>query len=226
MLPAERGNRSVSDLVVTINRSVYDWGVTSQTRDRLLRAAAGLFYSEGVGAVGVERLCQTAKVSKRSMYQLFATKDDLVAEALRVHGPATVAHYFAAGDAGLTPRERILHVFAVLEEQAATPGFHGCPFANTSIELHDASHQASRVAWEFKTQLEGYFQRQAGLLGARDPQLLGTALLLVFDGASVRAVMRGEGIGPVAGRTAAALIDSMTSEVIDTPAPLARGSGA
>lgn len=182
--------------------------MTSPTRDRLLRAAADLFYAEGVGAVGVERLCQTAGVSKRSMYQLFATKDDLVAEALRVHGPATVAHYFAPRDAALGPRERILHVFEVLEEQAGTAGFHGCPFANTTIELHDASHQASRVAWEFKQQLEAYFQQQAALLGARDPQQLGTQLLMLFDGASVRAVMRGGGIGGVATRTAAMILDA------------------
>lgn len=187
--------------------------MTSPTRERLLRTAADLFYAEGIGAVGVERLCQTAGVSKRSMYQLFATKDDLVAEALRVHGPATVARYFAPEDARLTPRERILHVFDVLEEQAAAPGFHGCPFAKTTIELHDAAHPASRVAWEYKRQLEAYFQRQAALLGARDPELVGTQLLMLFDGASVRAVMRGEGIGGAASRTAAMILD-----VIDTAA--------
>src|SRR3954463_13596953 len=131
--PAGFGNRSVS---TTVNRSVSDCkearyaaGMTSTTqpgtRERLLRTAADLFYAEGIHAVGVERLCQAAGVSKRSMYQLFATKDDLVAEALRVHGPATVAHYFAAEDAGLTPRERILHVFTVLEAESAGPGFHG-----------------------------------------------------------------------------------------------------
>ncbi|MFC4037596.1 TetR/AcrR family transcriptional regulator [Dactylosporangium siamense] len=188
--------------------------MTSPTRERLLRAAADLFYAEGVGAVGVERLCQTAGVSKRSMYQLFATKDDLVAEALRVHGPAIVAHYFPPEDADLTPRERILHVFRVLEEQSGAPGFHGCPFANTTIELHDASHQASRVAWEFKLQLEVYFQRQAARLGAPDPRQLGTQLLMLFDGASVRAVMRGGGLDGVATRTAEMLLD-VRPEVID-----------
>jgi AcrR family transcriptional regulator len=178
-----------------------------------LRAAADLFYAEGVGAVGVERLCQTAGVSKRSMYQLFATKDDLVAEALRVHGPGIVAGYFPPPGADLTPRERILHVFGVLEERAAGPGFHGCPFANTTIELHDATHQASRVALEFKRQLEVYFQHQAALLGARDPEQLGTTLLMLFDGASVRAVMLG---GPIDGTARRAAARLLTSEVIDT----------
>ena len=40
----------------------------ASTRDRLLDAAAELFYRDGV-SLGVEALCRTAGVSKRSMYQ-------------------------------------------------------------------------------------------------------------------------------------------------------------
>jgi hypothetical protein len=53
-----------------------------------------------------------------------------------------------------------------------------------------------------------YFQRQVALLGARDPRQLGTQLLMVFDGASVRAVMCGGGIDGVASRTAGMLLDA------------------
>jgi AcrR family transcriptional regulator len=41
-------------------------------RDRLLDAAAELFHRGGVH-IGVEALCRTAGVPKRSMYQLFGT---------------------------------------------------------------------------------------------------------------------------------------------------------
>ncbi|MEU4745364.1 helix-turn-helix domain-containing protein, partial [Actinosynnema sp. NPDC023658] len=46
-------------------------------RDRLLDAAGELFYREGVG-VGVDALCKAAGVSKRSMYLLFDSKDELI----------------------------------------------------------------------------------------------------------------------------------------------------
>ena len=49
-------------------------------RDRLLDAAGELFDRQGVGA-GVDALCRAAGVSKRSMYQLFAGKDELSAGA-------------------------------------------------------------------------------------------------------------------------------------------------
>ncbi|MFD6751779.1 TetR/AcrR family transcriptional regulator, partial [Streptomyces anthocyanicus] len=59
----------------------------STTRDRLLDAAAGLFYREGVG-IGVEALCREAGVSKRSMYQLFGSKDEVLAASLERSAPA------------------------------------------------------------------------------------------------------------------------------------------
>lgn len=177
-------------------------------RERLLRAAAELFHAEGVGAVGVEKLCQAAGVSKRSMYQLFETKDELVAEALRVLGPQTAQHYFPPPGAGLGPRERILHVFARLEEDSARGGFHGCPFVNTSVELHDPAHQASVVALEYKKDLERYFlgaARQLGVPGAAD---LAAQLTVVFDGCAVRVVMRAQPLDGLAVRTAAQLVDA------------------
>jgi AcrR family transcriptional regulator len=191
-------------------------------RERLLRAAAELFYAEGAAAVGVERLCQTAGVSKRSMYQLFATKDEVIAESLRVHGPATAALYFPAAGEDMPPRERILHVFARLEEQAGTAAFHGCPFVNAAVELHDPGHPAAAVALSFKNQLESYFLSQAEQLGAPDPAFLAAQLTMLFDGSAVRAVMRDEPLGGLALRAAIHLLDSaaMTSGVIDTvPTP-------
>jgi AcrR family transcriptional regulator len=178
---------------------------TAPPRERLLQAAAQLFYAEGV-SVGVERLCQTAGVSKRSMYQLFATKDEVIAEALRTHGPSSVASYFPDKSADMPPRERILHVFARLEELSATLSFHGCPFVNTAIELHDPTHPASGVALSFKQQLESYFLEQAVALAAPDPSFLAAQLTMLFDGAAVRAVMRAGPLDGLALRAAAQLL--------------------
>jgi AcrR family transcriptional regulator len=175
-------------------------------RERLLRAAAELFYAEGV-SVGVERLCQAAGVSKRSMYQLFATKDEVIAEALRTLGPAAAAVYFPDPAADMPPRERILHVFARLEERSAEASFHGCPFVNTAIELHDPAHPASGVALTFKRDLERYFLAQASALGVADPDFLAARLTMLFDGASVRTVMRAAPLSGLALRAATELLD-------------------
>ncbi|MFI5912496.1 TetR/AcrR family transcriptional regulator [Dactylosporangium sp. NPDC051541] len=177
-------------------------------RERLLKTAAELFYAEGAAAVGVERLCKAAGVSKRSMYQLFTTKDEVIAESLRTYGPATVAGYFPADPKAMPARERILHVFARLEEQSAGPAFHGCPFVNTAVELHDPRHEASVVALSFKDRLEGYFLEHAKAMGVADPAFLAARLTMLFDGAAVRAVMRAEPLRGVALRAAKQLLGS------------------
>ena len=51
-------------------------------RERLLAAAGLLSYTNGV-SVGVQALCKSAGVSKRSMYQMFASKDHLLAASLQ-----------------------------------------------------------------------------------------------------------------------------------------------
>jgi AcrR family transcriptional regulator len=183
------------------------------TRERLLRAAGELFYREGVATVGVERLCQAAGASKRSLYQLFASKDELAAESLRAFGAQEVAGYVSPAATDLTPRARILQVFQRLEERAAAPGFHGCPFVNTAVEMHDATHPASAVAREFKDRLTAYFEKQAKLGHARHPKALAAQLTMVFDGAAVRAVMRAAGLDGLAVRAATTLLDAAGLDV-------------
>ena len=55
-------------------------------RQRLLDAAADLFYRQGIGAVGVDLVSMRAGVSKRTLYQQFGSKDRLIAESLDAHG--------------------------------------------------------------------------------------------------------------------------------------------
>ena len=177
-------------------------------RDRLVRAAADLFHREGITATGVERLCQAAGVSKRSMYQLFDTKDELVAESLAEHGRATVAAYLPEDTADLGPRERILYVFERLDEMSADSGFGGCPFVGTATELKDPAHPAVVVARSHKQRLTDFFAREAARAGASDPGTLGKQLTIVFDGAAARAVVHATGLGGLAVLTASVILDA------------------
>src|SRR5579872_6705281 len=52
-------------------------------RDRILAAAADLFYRQGIRAVGVEAIAEAAHTNKMTLYRHFPSKDELVAEYLR-----------------------------------------------------------------------------------------------------------------------------------------------
>ncbi|MES5823744.1 TetR/AcrR family transcriptional regulator [Streptomyces sp. RG80] len=181
--------------------------VKQSPRERLLEAAATLTYRDGV-CIGVEALCKAAGVSKRSMYQLFESKDALLAASLERRTSVYVAALLPAADDNRSPRQRILHVFEQVEAQAAGPEFHGCPFLAAQIELKDQSHPASQVARAVKENLTGFFRAEAERGGASDPSLLARQLSLVFDGGSARAGIGADKLTDLIAPTVTTLLDA------------------
>ncbi|WP_370076656.1 TetR/AcrR family transcriptional regulator [Streptacidiphilus sp. MAP12-16] len=179
---------------------------TAPPRERLLDAAAKLFYREGVN-VGVEALCRAAGVSKRSMYQFFTSKDDVLAASLERAAPSYQNLMTPTAD-DRPPRARILHVFEQLESVSGSPGYQGCPFVATAVELKDPEHPASVVARHFKDALTGFFREEAQRAGAPDPELLARQLTVVFDGSSARTVVQAQPLDGLAVATATVLLDA------------------
>src|SRR6201996_2783690 len=80
-------------------------------RERILNASRRLFREQGVNSTGMDQLCAEAHVSKRTLYQHFTGKDELIAEHLRRFDPDVLPEVFDRSD--LTPRQRLLAVFDV-----------------------------------------------------------------------------------------------------------------
>jgi AcrR family transcriptional regulator len=177
------------------------------SRERLLDAAGELFYRDGVN-IGVDALCKAAGVSKKSMYQLFRSKDELIAESLASHGPSyQTALLPETRDEG-SPRERILTVFQRQDQLTAGLEFFGCPFVSTAVELKNPEHPGSVVARHFKQRLTDFFQAELIAAGVNDPETLAVQLTMIFDGASARAVVRAQALGGVGVKMAATLLDA------------------
>ncbi|WP_327728533.1 TetR/AcrR family transcriptional regulator [Streptomyces sp. NBC_00487] len=181
--------------------------VKPSPRERLLEAAATLTYRDGVG-IGVEALCKAAGVSKRSMYQLFESKDELLAASLKERAAAFVASLLPPAGDGRSHRERILYVFAQVESQAGAPEFRGCRYLAVQIELKAQTHPASRVAHQIKANLTAFFRAEAEQGGASDPDLLARQLILVFDGASARAGIQADKLTGLVAPTVTTLLDA------------------
>ncbi len=176
-------------------------------RERLLDAAGELFYRDGVH-IGVDALCKAAGVSKKSMYQLFRSKDELIAESLASVGPGYQQALEPGIGDGATPRERILAVFVKLERLAAGNEFFGCPFVSTAFELKNPEHPGSVVARHFKQRLTDFFLGELVAAGVDDPDAIAIQLTMAFDGASARAVVRAQALNGVGIRMAEALLDA------------------
>jgi len=169
-------------------------------RERILSASQQLFREQGINRTGMDQLCATAEVSKRTAYQHFASKDELVAEYLRRFDPSVLSNVFDRTD--LTPRERLLAVFDV---PATSPM---CPYIAAAVELHDPEHPASAYARDYKMAVAARLADTAREAGAANPEQLGEQLALLLDGAAVRTRVLNADAFPTAAAIAVVLIDN------------------
>ena len=56
---------------------------TTEVRDRITDRALELFNRDGIRAVTTERIAANLQISKRTLYEIFATKDELVLACLK-----------------------------------------------------------------------------------------------------------------------------------------------
>jgi len=164
----------------------------SAARARILSVAGLLFYEHGIRAVGVDTIIKEADVAKMTFYKHFASKDQLVIEYLRTRDrqwwswiDAALKNY-AADD----PRKPLV-VFDALEQRLRRPFKRGCAFVNAMTDLADASHPAYQVALRHKEQVELFLHDLCQELDYEHPDELTQQLILLLEGALVRAQRAG-----------------------------------
>ena len=172
-------------------------------QERILETADRLFYGQGIRAVGVDTIAAEIGISKRTLYNHFASKDDLIVAYLsRRLKPAPPSER--------PPVEQILGSFERLERTIGAGGgtgiFRGCPFVNAVAELKEPAHAANRIALAFKEQRRKWFQALLVQLGVADPETLSMQLLLLIDGAIAAAIVRGDPKVATAARQAAVVL--------------------
>jgi len=177
-------------------------------RQRILDAAAELFYREGINATGVERLAAESSVSKRTLYQHFPSKTAVVEEYLRSI-EQRVANSVLPAAKDQTPRE---HLLAVFEAPTGRSGpLRGCPFHNAAVEAAGAMPGVQEIVRASKRSFIDGLAELAKQAGAANPQLLGNELGVLYEGAAALATSLDDGSPWATARAAAeTLIDQAT----------------
>jgi AcrR family transcriptional regulator len=150
--------------------------------ERILETADRLFYGQGT-VVGVDTIAAEAGVSKRTLYNHFPRKDDLIVAYLQ-------RRLRAIATSGAPPGQQILDDFDRLERAFGWEGFRGCAFVNAVAELKDPKHAANAIAVQFKELRRLWFRGLLERGGAADPDGLSLQLLLLVDGAIAAALVR------------------------------------
>ena len=168
----------------------------ASAHDRLMQAASILFYNHGIGGTGIDAIVQRAGVAKKSLYNNFASKADLVNQYLQARHAEWLGLYelrlAQAGD----PGQRILAVFDAYQdhaEYAYERGFRGCGLLNAAAELEvgDAGRAAVRG---HKEQVESLVAQHLAELLPDDPDRvasLAAHISFLLEGAMARAGLEG-----------------------------------
>ena len=179
----------------------------TDARERVLSTASSLFYERGINQVGIDLVIATSGVAKMTLYRHFASKEALVLAFLDRTNAQWMTWLRTRVSSPAVPfTDRPLALFDALGAWFQTPTFRGCPFVSTAAEFRDPAHPAHQAAWRFKSGLRDYLRELVRDAGYRDVDALGDQLLLLADGATVRAAMEGRPDSATSARAVAATL--------------------
>jgi AcrR family transcriptional regulator len=190
-----------------------------RVRDRIFAKASELFYRHGIRAVGVDAIAQEAGTNKMSFYRSFPSKDDLVAEYLRVQERG----YFDWWDEAIAPyegnpRRQIEALFDAYLDMARFKAkadcgcktSRGCALGNAAVEIPEGNEMLGGIVHAYKAEIRKRLRKLAREVGARDAEALGDALMLLMEGGYYTRLTFPQNSGPVAAiaKAARTLIDA------------------
>ncbi|MEU8734673.1 helix-turn-helix domain-containing protein [Streptomyces tendae] len=153
---------------------------------RVLEAAERLFYEHGIHAVGVDLIAAEAGVTKKTLYDRFGSKEQIVVEYLA--GRDERWRDLLAGrleEAGEGAAARIEAVFEASRAWSARYGAKGCSMINAHAEISDPAHPAHPVITGQKRWMLDLFTGLVREIDAAGAERLARTLMLLHEGALV-----------------------------------------
>jgi len=166
-------------------------------REALLEAALRHFYAGGLAGTGIDTITAEAGVAKKSLYNNFSSKADLVTAYLYARHEEWLGLYRTRRDGAATAADRVLAVFDAYADHAGLAymnGFRGCGLLNAAAEL-PAGDPGREVVRQHKEEVEALLSEHlAELLGrpAGEAAPLARHLAFLLEGSMARAGLEGE----------------------------------
>jgi AcrR family transcriptional regulator len=181
-------------------------------KERILETADRLFYLRGIRAVGVDTIAAEIGISKRTLYNHFPSKDELIA--------AYLARRFVQPRPSDKPAaEQILGTFDSLERRFSSRDFRGCPFVNAVAELGAEDRSVKKIAIAFKESRRVWFRDLLKQLGVADADDLATQLTLLVDGSIAQDLVRDDPSMARAAKAAARVLLENAGVEVDNNTP-------
>jgi AcrR family transcriptional regulator len=182
---------------------------SEQTRRRILDAAYALFRRSGYARVSMDEIAAATRVTKRTLYYHFESKDSLLATVLEAQHRLALAAFRTFGDRlSGNPEAMIDTLFKELAVWSDKPRWAGSGFTRLVIELADLpGHPARAIARRHKAMLEAHFAAMLSSAGVEHPGETAREVWLLTEGAiSLMLVHRDRSYATVAAQAAKKLI--------------------
>lgn len=167
---------------------------SSPARQRLLDAAARLFYADGMVATGIDAITAEAGVAKMSLYNNFASKDELMLAYIEARHAEWLELYRARAERASSVKDGVRAVFDAYIDHASAAyvhGFRGCGLLNAAAELPAGSPGREAVR-RHKEQVEAILTGHlAEVADTRAAKRTAEHLAFLLEGAMSRAGLEG-----------------------------------
>lgn len=164
------------------------------TRRRICEAAYRLFRRQGYNRVTMDAIAASAKLTKRTLYHHFESKDRLLADVLETQHDLALRAFRTFGDKlSGSPDAIVTGMFRELAVWADTPRWAGSGFTRLVIELADLpGHPARKIARRHKAQLEACLAELLARAGVERAGELARAVWLLSEGAISSILVHGD----------------------------------
>jgi len=168
---------------------------TEQVRQRIIEAAYESIWRSGFHRTSIDGIAKRAKVTKRTLYSYFRSKDDLLAAMLLYYGELATRRLQRIGDR--MPSDPIGMIDSFFDQLAgwasAMPRWSGSGFTKLVVELADLpGHPARTIARRHKATTEAWLGERFKLAGVPHSQERARELMLLMEGSMVLMLVHGD----------------------------------
>jgi AcrR family transcriptional regulator len=188
------------------------------TRKRILEAAYRLFRKHGFSRVSMDQIAEAAKLTKRTLYHHFRSKDELLADVLSAQDVLALQAFRTFGDRlSGSPEAIVKGLFRELAVWADRPRWVGSGFTRLVIELADLpGHPARLIARRHKERLECCLAELLVESGVARSKELARAIWLLSEGAISLILVHGDrGYSTAASEAAMTLVQHHMKQLPD-----------
>lgn len=166
----------------------------TQTRRRILDAAYRQFRRKGFTRVSMDEIAAGVRVTKRTLYYHFKSKDDLLAAAFEAQHALAMAAFRGFSDKLSANAEEMIDVmFSDLAAWSSKPRWAGSGYTRIAMELADLpGHPARLLARRHKAILEDHLAQLLAKGGIHAPAARAREISMLLEGAMATMLIHGD----------------------------------